>query len=111
MVRASGICLEDPGFNPQSGHLFCLTLCGESRNNFEASAKPFTQDATCTVLVESIGDILVFMCTCYCSNSFFESLLRRCIGQQPHQYIGFNLGLFRFAMSFSQELNETIPML
>ena len=26
MVRASGICLEGPGFNPQSGHLFCLTL-------------------------------------------------------------------------------------
>ena len=25
MVRASGICLEGPGFNPQSGHLFCLT--------------------------------------------------------------------------------------
>ena len=26
MVRASGICLEGPGFNPQSGHLFCLTV-------------------------------------------------------------------------------------
>ena len=25
VVRASGICLEGPGFNPQSGHLFCLT--------------------------------------------------------------------------------------
>ena len=25
MVRASGICLEGPGFNPQSGHLSCLT--------------------------------------------------------------------------------------
>ena len=25
VVRASGICLEDPWFNPQSGHLFCLT--------------------------------------------------------------------------------------
>ena len=25
MVRASGTCLEGPGFNPQSGHLFCLT--------------------------------------------------------------------------------------
>ena len=25
MVRASIICLEGPGFNPQSGHLFCLT--------------------------------------------------------------------------------------
>ena len=24
-VRASGICLEGPGFNLQSGHLFCLT--------------------------------------------------------------------------------------
>ena len=24
MVRASGICLEGPGFNPQSGHLFCF---------------------------------------------------------------------------------------
>ena len=25
MVRASDICLEGPGFNPQPGHLFCLT--------------------------------------------------------------------------------------
>ena len=25
MVRASGICLDGPGFNPQSGRLFCLT--------------------------------------------------------------------------------------
>ena len=23
-IRASGICLEGPGFNPQSAHLFCL---------------------------------------------------------------------------------------
>ena len=25
MVRASGICLDGPGFNSQSGRLFCLT--------------------------------------------------------------------------------------
>jgi hypothetical protein len=26
VVRASGICLEGPRFNPWSGRLFCLTL-------------------------------------------------------------------------------------
>jgi hypothetical protein len=26
VVRASGICLDGPGFNPQSGCLFCLTV-------------------------------------------------------------------------------------
>jgi hypothetical protein len=26
VVRASGICLEGSGFNPQSGCLFCLTV-------------------------------------------------------------------------------------
>jgi hypothetical protein len=26
VVRASGICLEGPGFNPWSGRLFCLTI-------------------------------------------------------------------------------------
>jgi hypothetical protein len=25
VVRAFGICLDGPGSNPQSGHLFCLT--------------------------------------------------------------------------------------
>jgi hypothetical protein len=25
VVRAFGICLEGPGFNPRSGRLFCLT--------------------------------------------------------------------------------------
>ena len=26
MVRATGICPGGPGFNPQSGHLFCLNI-------------------------------------------------------------------------------------
>ena len=33
MVRASGICLEGPGFNPQSGHLFCLTQTPSPRES------------------------------------------------------------------------------
>jgi hypothetical protein len=30
VVRASGICLDGPGFNSQSGCLFCLTLIPSS---------------------------------------------------------------------------------
>ena len=39
MVRASGICLDGPGFNSQSGCLFCLTL--DTNHNAPSSSSLF----------------------------------------------------------------------
>ena len=46
MVRASGICLEGPGFNPQSGHLFCLTNATNWLLQFQRLLKPSTGVST-----------------------------------------------------------------
>ena len=61
MVRASGICLEGPGFNPQSGHLFCLTFWVDdsSLESLEMSLRgissiPATRDSSVDGSVESV---------------------------------------------------------
>ena len=47
VVRASGICLDGPGFNSQSGRLFCLTegcnLIGSKRGIATAAVEESDQ--------------------------------------------------------------------
>ena len=58
MVRASGICLEGPGFNPQSGRLFCLTPGDEEYPLDEDSGE--TNLIQKIVLTERIPPLLEF---------------------------------------------------